>query len=130
MKSMGFDVNKYRNHSDNVDRCYPFSLILKNNRMIVTFLVCFSVFGVLYCFYFPGVTLFSPVLDSETDFLVNSTLPPVALLPELEDFPVVNESQASSPEVYNSQGSSNGKYISVCIQLHTYHRLIATHGET
>lgn len=114
MKSMGFDDNKFRNHTNNADCCYPFFSFYKNNQRIVTFLACFIFFGIVYCFYIPGVTLLSPVLDSETetDFFVNKTLPPVALLPESGDSPAVNESQASSPETYNSQGSQDGECIS------------------
>lgn len=106
MKSMGFDDNKYRNHNDNVGCCYPFYAFYRNNRVIVSILVGSSVFGVVYCFYFPSVTLFSPVLDSGTGFLLNKALPPEAILPELEDFPPFNESRASSAETVNSQ---NGK---------------------
>ncbi|KAK1376151.1 Protein trichome birefringence-like 25 [Heracleum sosnowskyi] len=111
MKSMGFDDNKFRNHTNNADCCYPFSSFYRNNQRIFTFLACFIFFGIVYCFYIPGITLLSPVMDSETqtDFFVNKTLPPVALLPESGDFSDVNESQASSPETYNSQGSQEDK---------------------
>lgn len=112
---MGFDDNKFRNRTSNADCCYPFSSFYKNNqRRIVTFLAAFIFFGIVYFFYIPGVTLLSPVLDSETetDFFVNKTLPPVALLPESGDLPAINENQTSSPKTYNSQGSQDGKFTS------------------
>lgn len=114
MKTMRFDSKS--NHNTN-SYYYPFSLTHKYNQTFVKIVVCFLVLCLAYRFYFPNVTQLSPVLDSDTDFLLNKTLPPapVAQQPEFGDLPAVNESQANLPKENESQTSQNGEYIYFCV---------------
>lgn len=61
--------------------------------------------------------MFSPVLDFDTDFLVNQTLPPVSQPPESGDLPADNEvvGRANLIKENGAQASENGECFYVLL---------------